>query len=213
MQNITSFIQSNSELKELEFENLISLSIRGNFANNCTSLSVLKMPLLKKLAFTSYANLFSSMTNTLESIDLSSLEEFTRTDTTNAILTSITLKDLALPKAHKITSIIKDTNVSNIYLGDGTKDGVAGDIRIASQTNTYLTNLTVAEGFKAKLDLTGCNGLERDVLLGIINNLGQLDAGQTLNLIMGTTLLNKLQDAESQEAIEYATQVKGWSIS
>lgn len=101
------------------------------------------------------------------------------------------------------------TFIKIIHLGNGMCDGVVGDIKILhSGTNTYLTTLTVAEGFKAKLDLTGCNGLSREVLVDILNNLADLTGEASLNLIMGATLLAKLTDAD--KAI--ATQ-KNWTLS
>lgn len=212
IKNGSNIFYSNSALREISLPNLTTCDIKSSFIGDCKAATNIKMPSLKTLKFTNYTSFFSSMTQTLESVDMSSLEIFTRTDTTNAILSVITLNEFALPKAHNIASIITgNAKVSNIYLGDGIKDGVAGDIRVASQTNTYLTTLTVANGFKANLNLTGCNGLERDVLLGIINNLADLKGTEyedNLQLTLGSTLYNKL----TADDIKIGTD-KGWKVT
>lgn len=212
-----------TNLKTITFPNLQEIKtayyILGSNAN--ISLKRLSMP---KLVYIETKN--SVFTNgkqaIIQSINLDSLTEAKLSTTYPFFGWCKITEPVYLPKLHKCNALlvagnnnIYDSVIPTIHLGDGMKDGEAGDICFIynQKENTTLTTLTVAEGFKAKLNLTGCNGLERDVLLGIINNLGQLDAGQTLNLIMGTTLLNKLQDAEAQEAIENATRVKGWSIS
>lgn len=79
---------------------------------------------------------------------------------------------------------------------------------LSSGTTTNIVNITIEKGFATTLDLTGCNGLERDVLLGIINNLADLTGETSLNLIMGATLLAKLKDADKTIATD-----KNWSLS
>ena len=104
------------------------------------------------------------------------------------------------PKLHKATKLIDWSYPPkiDIRIGNGIKDGIAGNIKIlASGQCTTISTLTVAEGFKAKLDITGCNSLNRDVLLGIINNLANLTGTEyedKLQLTLGTTLYNKLTD-------------------
>ena len=207
----SSIFHSNSQLREITLPNLTTIS--GSQYNVImtanTNLRSVILPKLKRCS----GRLIDGNSN-LKEIVLSSLEEILNTDSA-FIASSVTADYIELPKLYIAKLIIGvQSNIPKIILGNGMNGEIAGDIKILlSGTNTTLTSLIVAKGFKAKLNLTGCNGLSRDVLLGIINNLGQLDAGQTLNLIMGTTLLNKLQDAEAQEAIENATRVKGWSIS
>lgn len=209
IENITTFITACQKLKEINLPNLSKLSIKLSFINNLPLIKRVLLPKLKTMSFDSYTTFFSSTNGEIEEFDISNLETFTRGDSTNAIVNSVTINEISLPKAYNIASIITgNAKVSNIYLGSGIKDNIAGNIRIASQTNTYLTNLTVAEGFKAKLNLTGCNGLSREVLVDILNNLADLTGETSLNLIMGSTLLGKLTDAD--KAI--ATQ-KNWTLS
>ena len=146
-----------------------------------------------------------SLAQTIKYINLDSLEE-----TSAILLGNITMDSISLPKIHSVTQGLlgSTSKIPTIRLGDGTKDGVAGNIRMVSGTNTALTTLTIAEGFKAKLNLTGCNGLEREVLVGIINNLADLTDEASLNLIMGSTLLAKLTDADKAIA-----QQKNWTLS
>ena len=228
------FISSSKTLKKLYLPKL--KYIKGNLLNSLESLKELNLPSLYEYNsrngniiyiasnlkrvdtrnLTTAEGTFFSGNIKLDYFNVENLTTYGSTISNSySFLSNTSLDKLNIPKFFKTSGagfLNAESKVKEIHFGDGMKDGVAGDIRITYSTNTALTTLTVAEGFKAKLNLTGCDGLERDVLLGIINNLGQLDAGQTLNLIMGTTLLNKLQDAEAQEAIENA-QKRGWSIS
>ena len=121
---------------------------------------------------------------------------------------------IKFPQLHEGYILYSDANLKTktIILGDGSKDGVAGNIQILKgATNTYLTTLTVAEGFKANLNLTGCNGLERDVLLGIINNLADLKGTEyedKLQLTLGSTLYGRLNDDDRKIATD-----KGWKVT
>lgn len=155
--------------------------------------------------------LFSASSNynpNLKKVNYKSLKSAT------CVLLPITcsMEKIELPNISKLTALCRGSDnikIPTIHLGNGMRDGVAGDIKIFSGgTNTTITTLTVAKGFKAKLNITGCNGLEREVLLGIINNLADLTGETSLNLIMGATLLAKLTDAD--KAI--ATQ-KNWTLS
>lgn len=134
---------------------------------------------------------------------------------TNFLNSNVKCRFVRFPKLHKATKLMEWSSPSkiDIALGNGTKDGIAGDITIlvSGSSNSAISTLTVAEGFKAKLNLTGCNGLSREVLVNIINNLADLtdtEYADKLQLILGTTLYNKL----TAEDILIATN-KHWVVS
>lgn len=93
-------------------------------------------------------------------------------------------------------------NLKEIKLGNPK----GGEINIGNLSQ--ITSLTIEKGFASKLDVSKCSKLEREVLVGIINNLADLTSETSLNLIMGSTLLAKLTDED--KAI--ATQ-KNWTLS
>ncbi|MBE6299803.1 MAG: hypothetical protein E7083_05635 [Bacteroidales bacterium] len=196
---------SNAALREITLPNLTTISnVYLMFTNN-SNLKKIAMPKLKKI--NTSTNTVINQNNSLIELWLPMLEEIT--GSTSLISQNDKLLYLELPKLHKCSLLFGYSPVcETLILGDGMRDGIAGDIRIYSGTYTYLTSLIVAKGFKAKLNLTGCNGLSREVLLDIINNLADLTGEASLNLIMGSTLLAKLKDAD--KAI--ATQ-KNWTLS
>ena len=198
---------NNSALREISLPNLTTISgaSAGYLINSSVNqhFSSIDLSLLK---ITSIGLIMGNVV-TIDELKLDSLEEFNSTG--NVFLTKITKDEITLPKLHKCTNLISSsTKIKTLHIGDGMRDGVAGDIKVAYDTLSYFTTLTVAKGFKAKLNLTGCNGLSREVFVDIINNLADLTGETSLNLIMGATLLAKLTDAD--KAI--ATQ-KNWTLS
>jgi hypothetical protein len=120
---------------------------------------------------------------------------------TNFLNNNVKCRFINLPKLHKATKLIDWSYPSktDIALGNGTKDGIAGDIKIliSGSSNSAISTLTVAKGFKAKLNLTGCNGLSREVLVDIINNLADLtgtEYADKLVLTLGSTLYDRLKE-------------------
>lgn len=200
---------SNSMLRELALPNLTTISGGSYIFTGNTVLREILMPNLKVI---STEGMVFNISNTLNKLDLSSLEE--SMGTAYSLFAYTTLDELHLPKLHKCNSLYSylTTKIPTIHLGDGMRDGVAGDIKIQmSGTQTILTTLTVAKGFKAKLNLTGCNGLSREVLVDILNNLADLtdtEYADKLQLILGATLYNKL----TAEDVLIATN-KHWLVS
>ena len=106
-----------------------------------------------------------------------------------------------VPKLRFTNGLFKPTTIVTdmvIKLGNP----VGGKIKIlldatATTNNTISFKIEIQKGFASELNLWGCNGLERDVLLGIINNLANLTGTEyedKLELILGSTLYNKLTD-------------------
>ena len=171
------------------------------------------MPNLREVKYITHSRLFNNVTSKLKEIDFSNFEGISEEGLQDnySVFSNLKFESLRLPKLFKINVILDATSIcEQLELGNGMRDGVAGNIKVVGSTNTYLnlTTLTVAEGFKAKLNLTGCNGLARETLLGIINNLADLKGETSLNLIMGSTLLAKLTDADKAIA-----QQKNWTLS
>lgn len=103
--------------------------------------------------------------------------------------------------------LIYSYNTAQTTIKLGNQRGVIIKI-LSGATTTSIVNITIEKGFATSLDLTGCNGLEHDVLLGIINNLADLTGETSLNLIMGSTLLEKLTDEDKAIATS-----KNWTLS
>lgn len=201
-----NILNNNAALKEITLPNLTTISNVYLMVVTNSNLKKIAMPKLKKIN-TSSTNTVINQNNSLIELWLPMLEEITGSH--SLLSQNNKLLYLELPKLHKCSVIFGYSPVcETLVLGDGMRDGIAGDIRIYSGTYTYLTSLIVAKGFKAKLNLTGCNGLSREVLVDILNNLADLTGETSLNLIMGATLLAKLTDAD--KAI--ATQ-KNWTLS
>ena len=221
--------RNNSQLREISFPNLTTISNTSSFISSCINLQKLSLPNLITVNSPGYFitavsnqspvsidlrnlkisthGIFSNSAVTVNELKLDSFEEFVSNG--YVFLARIIKDEIALPKLHKCTNLISSSAaIKTLHIGDGMRNGVAGDINIAYDTLTKLTTLNVANGFKAKLNLTGCNGLSREVLVDIINNLADLTGETSLNLIMGATLLAKLTDAD--KAI--ATQ-KNWTLS
>ena len=132
---------------------------------------------------------------------------------TNFLNNYVKSRFIDLPKLHKASKLMDWSYPAkiDIALGNGTKDGIAGDIRISLGQNTSISNLTVAKDFKANLNLTYCFGLSKQCVLDIFENLADLtEEGITLNIIFGSATANAIGLTED----DYTTaRVKGWTIS
>ena len=209
IKNGSNIFYGNTALREVTLPNLTTISGSGYILTPSASYKGLRlvMPNLKKMNM----GIIAGSTCYFDELNLDNLEEFTNT-AGYVLLARVDIPELFLPKFHKGINIYSSgSNIPTIHLGNGMRDGVAGDIKLAYNTQTTLTTLTVAEGFKANLNLTGCNGLERDVLLGIINNLADLTGTEyedKLQLTLGSTLYNKL----TADDIKIGTD-KGWKVT
>ena len=200
-------ISVNTKLEYLSLPNLTTISDVYLMLSDNSNLKKVTFPKLKKAKMVT--NTLINTNHSLTEISLPSLEEIEG----QALLSqNDSLLYVEMPKLHKSNGIFGYIpKCQTLKIGNGMRDGVAGDIKIYTGTYTYLTTLTVAEGFKAKLNLTGCNGLERDVLLGIINNLADLKGTEyedKLQLTLGSTLYGRLNDDD----IKIGTD-KGWKVT
>ena len=198
----SSIFQSGTEIIEINLPELQEITTTSAIIYNVTKLKRLIMPKLEISRC-----LFFEGKHTLDTIEIPNL--YNIQSAYGAPFQTISTPLLSLLRLSIASAIITATSViPTIQLGNGIHNGEIGNIKVCNGTNTTLTTLTVAEGFKAKLNLTGCNGLSREVLVDILNNLADLTGETSLNLIMGATLLAKLTDAD--KAI--ATQ-KNWTLS
>lgn len=175
---------TNITLPSLEYVYVRTNSYMFNYINNCKSLNLPKLETIKLQSSAQCSLIYNS--SALLLINLPSLN-------------------------NAITGIMSSTACKQgckIILGKP----VGGNIRIlTSGTNSKIEIITVEKGFASKLNLTGCNGLSREVLVDILNNLADLtdtEYADKLQLILGATLYNKL----TAEDVLIATN-KHWLVS
>ena len=122
-----------------------------------------------------------------------------------ATLKLITLTLPSLQSANFITA----RNITSLTLGGNKYENATDTIDVSgSLANTFLTNLTVGQGFAINLTLKGCDALTHDVLVAIIANLADQTADVPLTLKLDSTLIALLSAAE----IAVATN-KNWNVT
>lgn len=175
---------------------------------NTQSLREVYMPMLESLSTGGYGLFMGA--NKIKSLDFPSLKYISngigRNDGTPI------LETINLPMLENCNYIFQNslsgTTPINIRLGKPKGTGIK---ILQSGTNARIVNITIEKGFATPLNLTGCNGLSKQCVLDIFENLADLtEEGIKLNIIFGSATANAIGLTED----DYTTaRVKGWTIS
>ena len=115
---------------------------------------------------------------------------------------------LSLPSLQSAT-FITGMGFTALALGGNKYENVTDVIDVSgSLANTFLTSLTVGQGFAINLTLNGCDALTHDVLVAIIANLANQTTDVPLTLKLDSTLIALLSAGE----IAVATN-KNWNVT
>ena len=165
-------------------------------------LRVVRFPKLKKAEGDYWISSNTNKQANLYLIDLPELEEYNvgfglRINYKEGVLINVP-KLKSTGSSHYLFSSLTSVN-AHIKLGNP----VGGNIKLYNgSANTVPILVTIEKGFASNLNLTNLNGITREALVDILNNLADLTGETSLNLIMGSTLLAKLKDADKAIATD-----------
>lgn len=194
--NVTTMQQMFSNCSALKSVPLFNTSNVTNMANMFSSSGVTTIPLLDTSNVTNMANMFSSCSYL---VSIPQLNTLNATSFNYLFGYSSNLESVPMLNASKIVQ------VSGMFAGQKTKFTEFGGLQNLGQA--YLTTQS-ANNSNYKLDLSTCPNLTHDSLMNVINNLYDISACNTQQLVLGATNLAKLTEAELLIA-----QNKNWSVS
>ena len=191
----------------------------GNVVNNCGALATLALPALASIGTTDTPfNLGTSMLcvglPNCTVVDMPRLERINVVGvlagnaSRQLIQTTPKVTSLSLP-ALRYANFISGRDITSLTLGGNKYKNATDVIDVSgSLANTFLTNLTVGQGFAINLTLKGCDALTHDVLVAIIANLADQTADVPLTLKLDSVLIALLSAGE----IAVATN-KNWNVT
>lgn len=183
-----------TSLSKIEFPNLERYfhgDANASIVRNGLSVSHLSFPKLKYASSNGNAG-FISISGTQQNeitIDLPLLQD-TR---------AMNIEGSTSPNESAL-SILQGTNFSkNVTVNLGAPQD--GYISITPNgSSTKITNLTIKQGFRSYLNISGCISLSKEVLEAIITNLGDNSDYEPLQIVFGASNLAKISDEKKLEA-------------
>ena len=190
----------------------------GTVAYNCGALATLALPALASIGTTDTPfNLGTSLLCiNLPNCTVVDMPRLERINVVGAlagnasrqlIQTTPKVTSLSLP-ALRYANFISGRDITSLTLGGNKYENATDVIDVSgSLANTFLTNLTVGQGFAINLTLKGCDALTHDVLVAIIANLANQTTDIPLTLKLDSVLIALLSAGE----IAVATN-KNWNV-
>ena len=183
--------------------------VRTNYIPYGDGLRVVRYPKLKKAEGQYWISSNTGKQPDLYLIDCPELEEYNvtpsmRIDYKEGVLINV-------PKLKNTGYLFGTITSANAHIKLGNPIGGSIKLYSGSASNTVPILVTIEKDFASNLNLTNLDGITKEALVDIINNLADLKGTEyedNLQLTLGSTLYGRLNDDDRKIATD-----KGWKVT